>query len=77
MLKLFHLEFTEVQLTLVSNLFELHKAHVLHHWRLVGIPMIGQEVNYVSASTVANCQLPSVQPPLSELVENPAKMAGK
>jgi len=57
MLKTFHLEFTKAQLTVVSNLSELHKAHVLHHWRLVGIPMIVQEVNYVGASTVANCHL--------------------
>ena len=31
MLKLFQLEFTKVQLTVVSNSSELHKAHVLHH----------------------------------------------
>jgi len=62
MLKTFHLEFTKAQLTVVSNLSELHKAHVLRHWRLVSIPMIGQGVNYVGASTVANCHL------LSELV---------
>ena len=43
MLKSFHLEFTKAQLTVVSNLSELHKAHVLHHWRLVGIPMIRQD----------------------------------
>jgi len=41
----------------VFNLSELHKAHVLHHWRLVGIPMISQEVKYADASTVANCHL--------------------
>jgi len=57
MLKSFHLEFTKAQLTVVSNLSELHKAHVLHHWCIVGIPMIGQEVNYVGASTVANWHL--------------------
>jgi len=57
MLKSFHLEFTKAQLTVVSNLSQLHKAHVLHHRRLVLIPMIGQEVNYVGASTVANCHL--------------------
>jgi len=39
------------------NLSELHKALVLHHWRLVGIPMISQEMTYVVASTVANCHL--------------------
>jgi len=55
MLKSFHLEFIKAQLTLVSNLSELHKAHVLHHWRLVGIPMIGQEVNYVGARPTAIC----------------------
>jgi len=54
MLKTFHLEFTQAKLTVFSNLSELHKAHVLHHWLLVGIPMIGQEVTYVDASTVAN-----------------------
>jgi len=42
MLKSFYLEFTKALLTVVSNLSELHKAHVLYHWRLVGIPMIGQ-----------------------------------
>jgi len=57
MLKSFHLEFTKAQLTLVSNLFELHKAHVLHHWHLVGIPMISQDLKYTDASTVANCHL--------------------
>jgi len=57
MLKSFHLEFTMAQLTVVSNLSELHKARVLHHWRLVGIPMIGQAVKYANASTVANCHL--------------------
>ena len=40
MFKSFHLEFTKTQLTVVSNLSELHKAHVLLHWRLVDIPMI-------------------------------------
>ena len=57
MFKMFHLKFTKAQLTGVSHLSELHKAHVLHHWSLVGIPMIGQEVNYVGASTVTNCHL--------------------
>jgi len=57
MLKLFQLEFTKVQLTVVSNLSELHKAHVLHHWRLVGIPMISQEVKHTDASTMANYHL--------------------
>jgi len=57
MLKSFHLEFTNAQRTVVFNLSELHKAHILHHWRLVGIPMISQEVKYVCASTVANCHL--------------------
>ena len=65
MFKMFHLKFTKAQLTGVSHLSELHKAHVLHHWSLVGIPMIGQEVNY----TFKHCgQLPSVQPHFSELV---------
>jgi len=41
----------------VYNLSELHKAHVLHHWRLVGIPMIRQEVKHADAITVANCHL--------------------
>ena len=57
MLKSFQLESTKTQLTVVSNLSELHKAHKLHHWRLVGIPMISQEVKYANASTMANCQL--------------------
>jgi len=57
MLKSFHHEFTKAQLTVVSNLSELHKARVLHHWRLVGIPMINHEVKCVGASTVANCHL--------------------
>jgi len=56
-LKSFHLGFTKAQLTVVSNLAELNKAHVLHHWRLVSIPMINQEVNPADASTVANCHL--------------------
>ena len=56
MLKSFNLEFTKAQLTVVSNLSELHKAHVLHHWRL-RIPMISQEVKHADASTVANCHL--------------------
>jgi len=30
-LKSFQLEFTKAQLTVISNLSELHKAHVLHH----------------------------------------------
>ena len=42
---------------MVFNLSKLHKAHVLHHWCLVGIPMISQEVKYAHASTVHNCQL--------------------
>ena len=57
MLKSLHLEFTKAQRTAVSNLAELHKAHVLHHWRLIGIPMISQEVKHADASTVANCHL--------------------
>ena len=57
MFKSFHLGFTKTQLTVVSNVAELHKAHVLHHWRLVSIPMINQEVNPADASTVANCHL--------------------
>jgi len=57
MLKSFLLEFTKVQLTVASNLSELHKAHVLHHWHLVGILMISQEVKCVGAITVANCHL--------------------
>jgi len=57
MLKSFRLRFTKDQLAVVCNLSELHKAHVLHHWRLVVIPMISQEVKYVGASTVANCHL--------------------
>jgi len=40
MLKLFRLQFTKDQLAVVFNLSELLKAHVLQHWRLVGIPMI-------------------------------------
>jgi len=31
------LQFAKNQLALGFNLSELHKAHVLHHWRLVGI----------------------------------------
>ena len=42
---------------MVSNLSELHNSHVLHHWRLVGIPMISHEVKCVGASTVANCHV--------------------
>jgi len=53
MLKSFQLESTKTQLTVVSNLSELHKAHKLHHWRLVGIPMISQEVKHANASTMA------------------------
>ena len=52
-----HLEFTKAQLAVVSNLSELHKAHVLHHWRLVGISIIIQEVKHADANTVANCHL--------------------
>jgi len=57
MLKSFRLQFTKYQLAVVSNLSELHKVHVLHHSRLVGIPMVSQEVKYVGASTVADCHL--------------------
>ena len=57
MLKTFYLEFTKNQLMVVSNLSELRKSHVLHFWRLVGIPMIGQEVNYTGSNTVANYHL--------------------
>ena len=57
MLKSFRLQYTKNQLAVIFNLSELHNAHVLYHWRLVGIPMIGQEVKYVDASTVANCHL--------------------
>ena len=67
MLKSFHLDFTKSQLMVVFNLSELHKAHVLHHWRLVGIPMISQEVKYADASTVANCHL--CKHPLRNLYE--------
>ena len=42
---------------MVFDLSEPHRAHVLHHWHFVGIPMISQEVKYEHASTVANCQL--------------------
>jgi len=57
MLISYHLDFTKSQLAMVFNLSELHKAHVLHHWRLVGIPMISQEVKYADTRTVANCHL--------------------
>jgi len=57
MLKSFRLQFIKDQLAVVFNLSELHKAHVLHHWRLVGIPMIGQQVKYTHEGTVANCHL--------------------
>jgi len=57
MLKSFHLELTKAQLTVVSILAELHNAHVLHHWRLVGIPMMSHEVQHADSSTVANCHL--------------------
>jgi len=57
MLISFHLDFTKSQLKVVVNLSELHKAHVLYHWRLVGIPMISQEIKCADASTVANCHL--------------------
>jgi len=53
MLKSFHLEFTKAQLVVVFNLY----SHVLHHWRLVGISMISQEVKHADASTVAICHL--------------------
>ena len=57
MLKPFCLHFTKNQLVMFFNLSELHKAHVLHHWRLVGIPMITQQVNYANEGTLANCHL--------------------
>jgi len=57
MLKSIHLEFTKAELTVVSNLSELHKAYVLHHCRRVGIPMISQEVKCLRTSPVANCHL--------------------
>jgi len=57
MLKSFRLQFTKDQLAVGFNLSKLHKAYSLHHWRLVGFPMISQEVKYVGASTVANCHL--------------------
>jgi len=56
-LKYFRLQFTKDQLAVVFNLSELHKAHVLHYWRLVGISMIGQQVKYAHDGTVANCHL--------------------
>ena len=37
---------------MVFNLAELHKAHVLHHCRLLGIPMISQQVKYADEGTV-------------------------
>ena len=43
--------------TVVSNLSELHKAHVTHHWRFVGIPIFSQEVKHADASTVVNYHL--------------------
>jgi len=57
MLKSFRFQFTKDQLAVGFNLSDLHKAQVLHHWRLVSISMISQEVHYVGASTVANCHL--------------------
>ena len=54
MLKSFCLQFTKNQLPVVFNLSELHKAHVLHLWRLVGIPMISQQVKYADEGTLAN-----------------------
>jgi len=57
MLKSFHLQFIKDQLAVVFNLSELRKAHVLNHWRLVGIPMIGQQGKYAHDGTVANCHL--------------------
>ena len=44
MLKSFCLQFTKDQLAVGFNLSELRKAHILHHWCLVGIPMLSQEV---------------------------------
>jgi len=57
MLKSFRLQFTKDQFVVVFNLSRLHKAHLLHYWRLVGIPMIGQQVKYAHEGTVANCHL--------------------
>jgi len=36
----------------VFNLSELHKAHILHHWHLFGIPMISQEAKSVGKTNV-------------------------
>ena len=57
MFKSFRLQFIEDQLAVDFNLSELHKAHVLHHWRHVGIPMIDQQVKYAHEGTVVNCHL--------------------
>jgi len=53
------LHFTKDQPGVVFNFAELHKAHVLHHWRLIGNPMISQQVEYSDEETVtvANCPL--------------------
>jgi len=56
-LRSFCLQFTKDQIAMVFNLSELRKAHVLHHWRLVGIPMITQQVNYTDKGTVVHCHL--------------------
>jgi len=57
MLKSFCLQFTKDQLLVVFNLSELHKAHVLYNWRLVGIPMISHLVKYADEGTLANYHL--------------------
>jgi len=41
----------------VFNMSELHKGHVPHHWRLLVIPMISQQVKYTDERTLANCHL--------------------
>jgi hypothetical protein len=54
MLKSVCIQFTKNQLAVVFNLSELHKAHVLHYWRLVSTPMVSQQVKYADEGTLAN-----------------------
>ena len=61
MLKSFRHPFTKDKLEVGFNLSKLHNAHVLHHWHLVGIPMISQQVRYAHESTVALLNLYEIQ----------------
>jgi hypothetical protein len=54
MLKSVCIQFTKNQLAVGFNLSELHKAHVLHYWRLVSTHMVSQQVKYADEGTLAN-----------------------